>query len=118
MRRSSAGRWVGPSVTSNRMYQAPAAPTLVGMAQQQTAAGWYPIDAYTDRWWDGEQWTGATRPRAQQPQVTVTRYPQRYRPGMHLVLTICTLGLWAPVWLLDWLVKSYQWRHVRSTTYR
>jgi Protein of unknown function (DUF2510) len=29
-----------------------------------TPAGWYPVDAATERWWDGETWTEHTRPSA------------------------------------------------------
>lgn len=28
-----------------------------------TPAGWYPIDAHTERWWDGASWSEATRQR-------------------------------------------------------
>lgn len=107
------------SFVGRRVYSRAISSAYAAGMTQQTGAGWYPVDAYTDRWWDGEQWTGATRPRQPlAPQVMVTRYPPNYRPGMHLLLTICTLGAWLPVWLIDWAVKSYQWRHVKTTAYR
>lgn len=35
------------------------------MTGQSPVAGWYPdsVEALSERWWDGEQWTAATRPR-------------------------------------------------------
>jgi hypothetical protein len=69
--------------------------------------GWYPNGA-TLRWWDGTQWTAHTSPlpvpQYAQPQHRDRGYVER---GMgsgenltHLLLTICTLGLWFPVWII------------------
>src|SRR5436305_9799729 len=41
------------------------------------AAGWYPWDAGSNRYWDGEQWT-AERQRVD-PEVTAARRSQRQR---------------------------------------
>lgn len=33
------------------------------MNEQSPAAGWYPVDDLTERYWSGEAWSGETRPR-------------------------------------------------------
>lgn len=89
-----------------------------------------------ERYWDGARWTGQPRPRAlpMQPppgyppgmvpqgyaypgqpvfvqQVnTAPRYVSGISNGgriVHIVLTVCTVGLWAPVWIIsEWLSRK------------
>ena len=81
------------------------------------APGWYP-DPYNRRgcvrWWDGATWTGyveAVTPPVPQVIVYQPAPGRHYVSGttngsnmMHLVLTLCTCGLWLPVWLIvEWL---------------
>lgn len=89
-------------------------------------AGWYqdPADpsSLTWRYWDGYRWTehasfcgpGTLARYSNQPALTPYAPPAthpRHVSGLttgghlvHAVLTVCTLGLWAPVWaLVAWL---------------
>jgi hypothetical protein len=71
------------------------------------------------RYWDGAQWIGDAVPpppqqsAQQEPQVTYTKLVtgRGYQRGgsltfaqhlLHAILTLCTFGLWAPVWFLMW----------------
>lgn len=78
--------------------------------QPQTPPGWYP-QGNVQRYWDGQQWTDHVSPLQQQvapvavaPVVAQqARYVSGLSSGMkllHLILTVCTIGLWAPVWWL------------------
>jgi len=78
--------------------------------------GWYPDSsgALGQRYWDGQQWTAVPPPPppVQQPIVInnvvgsnmAAPTPVFVRTGpnhaLHLVLTLLTCGMWAPVWLI------------------
>jgi hypothetical protein len=75
-------------------------------AQPDTPAGWYPEPGQPPRSATGTEPPGQStaHPRVPgvQPPIVVTT-PTRFRKtshGFHLFLTIFTLGLWAPVWLI------------------
>lgn len=63
-----------------------------------TPPGWYPDPGAvnTMRYWDGRSWTPQSA-----PMVAMT---QPAAPGvnhlLHLILTLVSCGLWAPIWLL------------------
>ena len=75
-----------------------------------TPAGWYDDGSGQQRWWDGTQWGIYAAQQAQQQQVQPVYMggsvvvPQRkmYKTshGFHLVMSLLTLGLWLPVWLI------------------
>lgn len=76
---------------------------------QQAAPGWYDNGAGRQQWWDGNQWTNhfGDQQYAQavqyMPQHQVVVAPQKiYKTShaFHLVMSILTLGLWLPVWLI------------------
>ena len=62
------------------------------------------------RYWDGGQWTnewidGTPKPQFQvaQPQppappLTMVASPPNH--ALHAIITICTCGLWLPVWII------------------
>ncbi len=95
--------------------------------EPSAAPGWYPHGAGL-RWWDGAQWTAHTAPVPPRvatpaaPAVVYVQQPSRPDRGykvkgvsgtehmIHLVLTVCTLGLWFPVWLIRSLAGRQ--RHV------
>lgn len=84
------------------------------MTNVQTPAGWYDDGSGRNRWWDGAQWTHHFAPVAntQQPAVqqSTVVVPQRkmYKTshGFHLVMSLITLGLWLPVWLIVGLYNA------------
>lgn len=45
------------------------------MSEQSPAAGWYPVDDLTERYWDGASWSEQTRPRVETPAVPPTSTP-------------------------------------------
>lgn len=59
-------------------------------------AGWYPVTG-GQRYWDGNEWTDRLAPSS---QTVVAVMPEQYRTNhiLHLLLTVFTFGLWAPVW--------------------
>lgn len=57
--------------------------------------GWYPVQG-GQRYWDGQAWTDHIAPAAQ--PVTIAVDPFRTNHVLHLLLTVLTFGLWAPVW--------------------
>ena len=76
-------------------------------------AGWYP-DPYTNgsqlRWYDGNVWTEHTYAsatpaispvaQAQAEATVVTVVRQTPDHAFHFIMTICTGGLWLPVWIV------------------
>ncbi len=89
-------------------------------------AGWYPDPENTTgfryggipsmRYFDGVQWTEHRAPMQRQQ----ARFPQQpimitqqvnnggssSMVGLHLVLTICTCGMWLPFWVLIEIIQS------------
>lgn len=73
--------------------------------------GWYP-QGNVQRYWNGREWTGDVAPVSQAvapAQTTVNVAQPRYVSGLstganivHGILTLCTVGLWAPFWWLHW----------------
>lgn len=66
-------------------------------------AGWYPCPTGrlgVLRWFDGADWTRLCWLDGSAPQVAgvVTSPPCNHL--LHLLLTVATCGLWAPVWLI------------------
>ncbi len=82
--------------------------------QQQAAPGWYPaVDGPYQRYWDGQAWTQHTAPlqagvAAAGPARAVTYSQKRTSHTFHLIMTICTAGLWG---LFVWLPLTI-WHHV------
>lgn len=87
--------------------------------QQQTPAGWYPDAAGVMRWWDGRAWTEHVAPQQQahaayavQPyyagQQVVMQQRKNYKTShaFHLVMSIITLGVWVPVWIIVGLYNA------------
>jgi hypothetical protein len=72
-----------------------------------TPAGWYPdpAGAYTQRYFDGVQWTDSYAPVVQHVQhgqiVTVST-----NHGLHAVLTLLTCGAWLPIWIIIAIMES------------
>lgn len=78
------------------------------------APGWYDDGAGRQRWWDGNAWTHhyadqrplqapayAIQPQyAPQPVVVNAGKVYKTSHGFHLLMSIITLGLWLPVWLI------------------
>jgi hypothetical protein len=62
-----------------------------------TQQGWVPV--------------GGAQPQYAQPQINITQQvagsngKTRTSHGLHLVLTILTAGLWAPVWIIVTIVN-------------
>ncbi len=94
-------------------------------------AGWYPAfdNPTLERYWDGGRWAGDPRARLVQPQYAMppaqpgaqpvyyaqpafvpqqrTQHVSGLTTGGHLIhgiLTVCPLGLWAPIWILVWFL--------------
>ena len=72
-------------------------------------AGWYDDGTGRQRWWDGSAWTDhfapvqAVAPYTLKPETTVVvngRKAYKTSHGFHLFMSIITLGLWLPVWLI------------------
>jgi hypothetical protein len=86
------------------------------MTQMPPPPGWYrDASGPGERWWDGYQWTGATRlpppPQAYtvQPRYhqTVTSVPVHTSHTFHLLMTIFTAGAWGIfVWLPMTIINS------------
>lgn len=102
---------------SNEIVYIPAMPQQQQMqaapAQQPThPAGWYtnPTTGVT-QWWDGYQWTHHVAPAVQQqPQQIIinTGANRQYKTshGFHLIMSIITMGLWLPVWMIVGAVNA------------
>lgn len=70
-------------------------------------AGWFddPDSPGVLRWWDGSAWSEHRAPKvssAPVQQVIVSGYRKSYKTshGFHLIMSVCTLGMWLPVWLV------------------
>lgn len=74
---------------------------------QTPAPGWYPDPAYPAimRWWDGHAWTAYTQQTAQTLVVHQDR-GKRVNHVLHAILTVLTMGLWLPVWLIVAIAKN------------
>lgn len=94
------------------------------LSRQMPPPGWYPDTQMpgVQRYWTGETWTADVAPLTPQPVAVqpvpasvVVNVVQQGGPAgrpraisglssgmraVHLTLTICTLGMWAPVWWL------------------
>lgn len=74
--------------------------------QPAVPAGWY-VQGHQQRWWDGVQWTDNFAPLAAPvPQVVVQQQPRRTNHAFHLIMSIVTVGLWIPVWIIVAIANS------------
>lgn len=82
---------------------APTAPAVVAAA---VPAGWY-LDSASkqNRWWDGQKWTEHFAPTVAPTQVVVVNKKQTNHV-FHLLMTILTVGLWIPVWIIVAIVNA------------
>lgn len=77
---------------------------------QQAAPGWYDDGTGRQRWFDGTAWTNQYADQQQAQPVymsapgttVVVPHQKMYKTshGFHLVMSLITLGLWLPVWLV------------------
>lgn len=76
------------------------------------APGWYPDAQGTLRWWDGTQWTAHVASHqgvVTQMPPTVIVHQDRGKPVnhvLHAILSVVTVGLWLPVWLIVAIAKN------------
>lgn len=81
---------------------------------QQAAPGWYDNGSGRQQWWDGNQWTyhyADQQPvmyAAQPGQQVIVQQRKVYKTShaFHLVMSIITLGVWLPVWLIVGLYNA------------
>lgn len=71
-----------------------------------TPAGWYTVGDGRELWWDGHEWVVTAAMVPHQPQM-ITRSATPTNHVLHLVLTLVTCGLWAPVWAVMAIVNSF-----------
>jgi hypothetical protein len=124
-----------PGLGDDQVPATPIRPTSSSTPPPPTVpAGWYPDPENTTgfryggapslRYFDGEQWTEHRAPmqRSQQrqphPQQPVFVQQNVVSPpivvnsgsssmvGLHLVLTICTCGLWLPIWVIIEIIQA------------
>lgn len=78
-------------------------------------AGWYPHPGGTpgiEMFWNGMEWeTAAVRPTGgvPMPAQTVIVNQDRGRKVnhvLHFILTLCTFGMWLPVWFIVSVAKN------------
>ncbi len=87
-------------------------PFLAAADPGVTPPGWYTVTDGRELWWDGRQWIvtpQAGGPVQPPPTTMVTSVPVQTAHTAHLIATICTCGLWAPVW-----VASMIWNSMRK----
>jgi hypothetical protein len=51
------------------------------------------------------------------PTPVVVRPARPCRHGVHLVLTIITMGAWSPMWLLSWICSLHPSRRAKIEYY-
>lgn len=70
--------------------------------------GWYPDPGAvnTMRYWDGRAWTAQSAPMMPPQPPVVIAAPAGVNHLIHLILTLVTCGMWAPVWLLIAMLDS------------
>lgn len=76
--------------------------------QTNAPAGWYPTQPGMQQYWDGTKWTEHTAPLAAPAapaaanNAVIVNQRKMYKTshGFHLIMSICTLGLWLPIWLI------------------
>lgn len=96
----------------------PRAPFLAAADPGITPAGWYTVADGRTLWWDGHRWTIVPEPgQAVQPTRAVTSVPVQTSHTFHLILTLVTCGLWAPVWAVVAVLNSLS-KKKQTTTYR
>lgn len=71
------------------------------MSDEGMYPGWYPTPT-GQRYWDGSAWTHYAPPA---PMVAA-KDPYDTNHILHLLLTVFTFGLWAPVWLIIGVTNS------------
>lgn len=74
--------------------------------QPPPPAGWYPFDATRQRYWDGTAWTDNYAPAVTQPAVVVVPGRRGTNHAFHLIMSIVTIGLWIPVWIIVSIANS------------
>lgn len=74
-----------------------------------TPAGWYTVGDGRELWWDGHRWVVVPGQQIQPQPTMVTSVPVQTHHTAHLIATVCTCGLWAPVW-----AASAIWNSMRS----
>ncbi len=94
----------------------PNPPFLAAADPGATPAGWYTVADGRILYWTGHQWAvtiPAAVPAPAPPTTMVTSVPVQTHHTAHLIATICTCGLWAPMWLLSAIWNSMRKeRHV------
>lgn len=84
---------------------------------QQALPGWYDDGTGRQRWFDGNMWTNHYADQQVQqtyvqpqyaPQQVVVNQRKNYKTShaFHLVMSIITLGLWLPIWLIVGLYNA------------
>ena len=69
---------------------------------QSFPPGWYMDgNGRRERWWDGAAWVNQYRPlqSVAAPGVVVVQ-GKRTNHAFHLIMTLVTVGLWLPVWII------------------
>lgn len=69
-----------------------------------TAPGYYLDHEGTQRWWDGGRWGQIAPPTTS--VIVQSRRVYKTSHGFHLIMSILTIGVWLPVWLVVGIYNS------------